>query len=208
MNECDWSLTCSQFCMKFARNISQYQIDKQTQIHEKRLYLCRTNAKKKLNYNFSSSKTHLLVYWIWERGNEFSLWEKEKNSRRRFKNEHAHIFSCCIKWAICHEQKKWEKKNCADWKYMQNWLIFLSFHRRRCRHRHHHRQRRKCVSFVSFRFDAVWFGMIFVWFTPFNHLLEMESINWIRRFPWNWFELYKNAAHNFGFDRLVTSTKY
>lgn len=103
--------------------------------------------------------------------------EREKNSRRRFVNEYAHIFS-----VVSNEQYAMSRKKMGEkivWiENMQNWLIFLSFHRR------HQRRRQECVSF---RFDAVWFGMIFVWFTPFNHLLKMESINWIRRLPWNWY---------------------
>lgn len=98
--------------MKFSKSINKRTDTQKNCIPAKR-------AQKKLNYNFSSSKTHLLVYWIWERGNEFSLWERKKNSRRRFKNEHAHIFPVVSNVQYAMSRKNGSKKNCEDWKYAE-----------------------------------------------------------------------------------------
>lgn len=113
-------------CYKYTHNISNFTWisakhnaipnrfdDKQTQIHKKTVfYLCRTT--KKLNYNFNSSKTHLLVYWIWESGNEF--WGKKISSALQ-KWKYPHFFP-----VIANEQyamSRTKEKKCIDWKYAE-----------------------------------------------------------------------------------------
>lgn len=117
------------------------------------------------------------------------------------KIEHAHIFSVAFKWAICHEQKKCGKK--IVWiENMQNWLIFLSFRR--------HRRRCECV-FFSFRFVSIWCGLIWYDFCLIYAIQSFRS-KWNRSIGLDAFHgigsnFTRNAAHNFGFDRLIMSTK-
>lgn len=160
------------------------------------------NEKKNWITISAVPKTHLLVYWIWERGNEFSLWEREKNiSSALQKWKYPHFFRCS-KWAICHEQKVGEKKKFGiDWKCMQNWLIFLSFYRLRLV---------VVVTMNMFRFDLMWSDV--VWFL-FDLRHSIICSKWNRSIGLDIFmelvwTLPKNAAHNLGFDRLVMSTKY
>lgn len=136
-------------------------------------YLCRMNEKK-IELQFQQFPKH--IYSFIEFGKEemsFHFERGKKNiSSALQKWKYPHFFRCS-KWAICHEQKVGEKKIGYRLK-MYAELINFPFisSSTSCRRRHH--------EYVSFRFDVVWCGLIFVWFTPFNHLLEVKSINWIR----------------------------
>lgn len=166
---------------EFQQNITQIRksMNKHRYTQKKTVfYLCR--MKKKLNYNFTSFKTHLLVYWIWWRGNEFSLWEWEKS------------FVANEQYAMSRKKKK-KKKVYTDWKYAE--LINFPFI-----------SSASWMWYVSIWCGLIWFGLVCLICAIQSFARnEIDQLN--QTFSCAWHELHENAAHNLGFDRLKMSTK-